>query len=56
MIPRSLVGDAVVPCANLINGSVTVRLVVEIVVVDPLTVKSPLTVKLSVIATLPSVT
>ena len=56
IIPRSLAGEAVVPCASFINGSVTVRLVVSTVVVVPLTVRSPLTVRLSVIATLPSAT
>ena len=35
IIPRSLAGEAVVPCANLINGSVTVKFVVSIVVVVP---------------------
>ena len=54
--PRSLAGEAVVPCANLINGSVTVVFVVSIVVVVPETVRFPDTVRLSVIATLPSVT
>ena len=56
IIPRSLAGEAVVPCANLINGSVTVKFVVSIVVVVPETVRFPDTVRLSVIATLPSVT
>ena len=32
IIPKSLAGDAVVPCASLISGSVTVRLVVLICV------------------------